>query len=447
MNRAYAIRKARKLASQRVADKRALAAQLTIKYAPVVGPLPEAANDTVYVPEVFRELVESTQRYKVAHGGRGSAKSWTFAAMLVRDHMRIPGLRSLCVREVQKSINQSVKRLIEDVIKRQRLSRYFRILNTHIECPGGGRIDFIGLQNHTSESIKSYEGARRCWVEEAQTISAASLRTLRPTLRAKGTELWFSYNPKYADDPVDALFRGEHPPAKLTIIEANWNDNPFLEQDMLDEMREDYERDAGLADHVWGGGYLERSQASVFSRWRVEDFETPQWHDRAKFRSQVRGLDFGYSVDPTAAVHMWLDVDERTLYISHEAYEKHVELDRLADFLVQHIPEAQDVRWPFIADSARPDIISFLKARKIPVKPSKKGAGSIEQGIKFLQSFDIVVHPRCIYTQRELARYSYKVDKRTEQILDELEDKNNHCIDSIRYACEKFWKESKQIPL
>jgi phage terminase large subunit len=351
--------------------------------------------------------------------------------------LRNPGTRALCVREVQKSISQSVKKLIEDSIARLGVSKHFRILNTHIETPGGGRIDFIGLQSHTAETIKSFEGAVICWVEEAQTISQTSLNILRPTIRAPGSQLWFSYNPRYPDDPVDVLLRGEKPPKDLAILEVNWDANPFVSTALIEEMREDYDRDPGLADHVWGGQYLKRSEASVFKRWQVDDFEArDEWSTEVDKCSRVAGLDFGFSIDPTAAVLLYINPETRTIYIAHEGYEKRIETDHMPGFIERTIPGAKKLS--FTADSARPETISYLNRHSIQTYPSKKGAGSVDEGVRFLQSYDIVVHPRCIWAQRELARYSYKVDKHTGEILSVLEDTNNHLIDAMRYALEKF---------
>jgi phage terminase large subunit len=166
-------------------------------------------------------------RYKGAHGGRGSGKSHFFAELLVEDCVANPGLRAACVREVQKSLKNSVKLLVEDKIKSLGLSG-FEVLEAEIKTPGGGVIIFQGMQNHTADSIKSLEGFDRCWVEEAQSLSQRSLEMLRPTFRKAGSEMWFSWNPNKPTDPVDALLRGDMPPADSVVVEANYSDNPWL---------------------------------------------------------------------------------------------------------------------------------------------------------------------------------------------------------------------------
>lgn len=434
-NLAFAIRQAQKALAARQRIKSA------VKLKPVrfIGPKEHfvPANDQFYVPAIFRDIEDVHARYIGLHGGRGSGKSWYLAYRLVKTCIERPGTRALCVREVQKSIGQSVKRLIEDTIKRLGVSSAFRVLNTHIETPGGGRIDFIGLQNHTAESVKSYEGAKICWIEEAQTISSASLTILRPTIRAPGgAQIWVSYNPRYPDDPIDELFRGSTPPSSMVLLEVNWHHNPFISHELLQEKNDDYNRDPGLADHVWGGGYLVRSEASVITNWRIDNFDMPQWSERAAFMSRSGGMDFGFSIDPAVVVFGWVDVENRKIYLRYEGYKKKLEVDDYPDFIQESVPVEGIRSLPIIADNARPEIISYCARKGYNVKRCRKFR--LEESIKFLQSFEIIVHPDCVNIQRELSRYSYKIDKHTEEVLNELLDKDNHAIDAIRYMMEPF---------
>lgn len=173
--------------------------------------------------KVFRPLLKPA-RYKGAYGGRGSGKSHFFAEMLVEDCLRLPGLRAVCIREVQKSLKDSAKRLIEAKLSAYHLGSNvgFRVFRDHIQTPGNGVIIFQGMQDHTAESIKSLEGFSRAWVEEAQTLSQRSLELLRPTIRTIDSELWFSWNPRFKTDPVDRMLRGETPPTGAVVVQANW---------------------------------------------------------------------------------------------------------------------------------------------------------------------------------------------------------------------------------
>lgn len=206
--------------------------------------------------EVFEPLL-TPARYKGAWGGRGSGKSHFFAELLVEECLANKGTRAVSIREVQKTLKESSKRLIEDKLRTLGVStgHGFKVFNEVIQTPGDGVITFTGMQDHTADSIKSLEGYRIAWVEEAQSLSARSLQLLRPTIRLEGSELWFGWNPRRKSDAVDALLRGEMLPTGAAVVNANWKDNPkfpaVLEQERLDCLRlqpEQYE-------HVWQGAY------------------------------------------------------------------------------------------------------------------------------------------------------------------------------------------------
>ena len=207
-------------------------------------------------------------RYKGAWGGRGSGKSHFFAELLVEECLLHPGTRAVCIREVQKTLKDSAKRLVEDKIREFGVAEGhgFRILNDWIETPGGGQITFQGMQDHTAESIKSLEGYRIAWVEEAQSLSARSLQLLRPTIRTEGSELWFSWNPRRKTDAVDQMLRGESLPTGAAVVRANWSDNPrfpaVLEQERQDCLRTTPEQ----YEHVWQGAYATVLEGAYFAQ-------------------------------------------------------------------------------------------------------------------------------------------------------------------------------------
>ncbi len=205
-------------------------------------------------------------RYKGAYGGRGSGKSQFFADELVKQAIRKPGFRGLCCREVQKSLKESAKRLIETKIEAHGLGQLFDVQESQIKTPGGGLIVFAGLQDHTSESIKSYEGFDVAWVEEAQTVSDRSLNLLRPTIRAPGSELWFSWNPRRAVDAVDIMLRGEELPTNAAVIRANWNDNPWFPAELEQERQDCLRQQPDQYEHIWEGDYVTVSAGAYFAR-------------------------------------------------------------------------------------------------------------------------------------------------------------------------------------
>lgn len=385
----------------------------------------------IETPRAYLPLL-TPKRYKGAHGGRGSGKSHFFAEMAI-ERCIIERTNIVCIREVQKSLAQSVKRLLEYKIEALGVGHLFEILQTEIRGKNGSLIIFAGMQNHTADSIKSLEGYDVAWVEEAQSLSQRSLDLLRPTIRKDGSELWFSWNPNLATDPIDAFLRGDNPPPDSIVIEVNYFDNPWFPDVLKNEMEYDKRRDPDKYAHVWLGNYQRNSEARVFKNWKIEEFEAPAG---SIYRF---GADWGFAIDPSVLIRA--RIEGKALYIDHEAYAVGCDIDFLPD-LFRGIPEAE--KWPIIADSARPETISYMQRHGFPrITPAIKGPKSVEDGIEFLKSYDIVVHPRCKHTIDELTMYSYKIDPLTGQVLPILEDKHNHVIDALRYACEGARKATK----
>ena len=205
-------------------------------------------------------------RYKGVHGGRGSGKSHFFGEYIIENHIYDQNQSTVCVREIQKSLDQSVKRLLESKIEQMNAGFYFEVQESKILSKNGtGVIIFQGMQNHTADSIKSLEGYDRAWVEEAQTLSQFSLDLLRPTIRKPNSEILFSWNPRYKTDPVDILLR-KNPPPETIVIQANWSDNPWFPDVLRREMEFDFDNDPDKAEHIWNGAYGS-SQGAILARW------------------------------------------------------------------------------------------------------------------------------------------------------------------------------------
>lgn len=386
------------------------------------------------MPEAYQPLI-GHYHFKGAFGGRGSGKSHFFAQQLVCECLRQP-TRAVCIREIQKSLDDSSKRLIEDKIREMGLEGEFRILGSHIETPNGGVILFRGMQSHTAEGLRSLQGVRIGWADEAHRLSQRSLDILLPTFREEGTELWFSWNPYSPHDPVDKLLRGPAPPPRSTVVEVCYDDNPWFPQSLKELMEYDRRRDIERWKHIWLGTYLVRSGARVFHNWTIEDFYTPSspedWEKRGLKERFYFGADWGFASDPTVLVRCW--IDKRKLYVDQETWKVGCELDH-TPALFDKVPGARF--WPIIADSANPQSISYMRRHGFPrMRPSIKGIGSIEEGVEFLKSYDIVVHPRCEHVIEELANYSYEIDRMTDEVLPVLADRKNHTIDALRYALE-----------
>jgi phage terminase large subunit len=189
-----------------------------------------------------------------------------------------------------------------------------------------------------------------------------------------------------------------------------------------------------LYAHIWLGEYQRNSEARVFRNWTIEEFERPTG---TIFRL---GADWGFASDPSVLVRS--SIEGNRLYIDHEAYMVGCEIVNLPE-LFMSVPEAE--KWPITADSARPETISHMQKHGFPkIFAAIKGPGSLEDGVEWLKSFDIVVHPRCVHTIDELTMYSYKTDPLTQKVLPILEDKKNHVIDALRYACEGARRAKKK---
>lgn len=401
-----------------------------------VAPVERAPNVGVLsIPtaEVFEPCLASGLRYIGAHGGRGSAKSQFFAGLTVDRSVAAP-TDIVCLRQVQKSLKFSVKREIENAIERYNAGWYFDVQDRQIlsrpATGGAGVMIFEGLQDHTADSIKSLSDFDVAFIEEAQSIKARAWSLLRPTLRKPGSQIWAAWNPLNEDDPVNAFFRGPNKHPRAVVVEANWRDNPWFPAELEEERQHD-ERALSPEAYawVWEGAYLQLGEALVFRNWRIEEFDTPPGVVHRL------GADWGYSIDPSTMVRCHMRPDQpRRLYIDHEAWQIGCEIDRLPD-LFRAVPEAE--RWPSVADSSRPETIAYMRAHGFPkMRAALKGAGSVDDGVQWLQSLEIVVHPRCVRTIQELRTYAYKVDKESGKPLPILDDKNNHVIDALRYACE-----------
>lgn len=235
-------------------------------------------------------------RYKALWGGRGGGKSHFFAEEIV-ERIILPGVttRVACIREHQNSLRESSRQIILDKISANGLDALFDITESEIRVRhNGSLVIFRGMKAWNAETIKSIEGYDIAWVEEAQNLSSRSLKILRPTLRKPGSEIWFSWNPRYEGDPVDQFFRGENPPRDAYIQSIHWMDNPWLPEELYDEMQHDYATDPELAENVWAGGYEVISEGSYYSRML------------RKIEEAGRIGDFPY--DPTLPVHTAWDI-------------------------------------------------------------------------------------------------------------------------------------------
>lgn len=380
-------------------------------------------------------------RYRGAYGGRGSAKTRTFAKMTaIRGYQAanagISGV-ILCAREYMSSLSESSLEEVKTAIRSEPwLNDYYEIGETYVRSRNG-RIKYIfaGLRNNL-DSIKSKANILIAWADEAETISESGWMKLIPTVRETGSEIWVTWNPETDGSATDRRFR-KNPPKDSKIVEINHIDNPWFPDVLEQERLNDLERlDPATYAWIWEGAYLENSEAQIFhNKVRVAEFEPER-----KWDGPYYGGDFGFSQDPTAAVEVW--INDGSLYIRREAFKIGLEIDHTRQFVEGTIPGfCQEVsRW----DSARPESISYLKRNGMPkAQAVKKWAGSVEDGIAHLRGYkEIVIHPSCTEMQKEARLYSYKVDRLTGDVTSKIVDAHNHGWDAVRYAVQPMVKQA-----
>jgi len=388
----------------------------------------------VKIPKIFEPLWEPC-RYKVYYGGRGGGKSWSFASTLVLMGVS-KQVRILCAREVQHSMKESVHKLLGDSITRMGLGRFYRITRDRIYGANGTEFIFAGIR-HDPMQIKSLEGIDICWIEEAQKVSRGSWDVLIPTIRKEGSEIWVSFNPDLEDDITYQMFVA-HKRDDCLLVKVNYTENPFITKSIIDEIdymkKIDYEQYL----HVYEGECAKASAAQIFKgKFVVEDFDTPKDIENFYF-----GMDFGFSQDPTAIVRCFIVGDE--LYIDYEDGGVQIELDHTYK-LIDTLPLSN--KYVIRGDSARPESISFIRRQGYRIESVDKWTGSVEDGIEFIRSFRMVhIHSRCRETASEFLKYSYKIDRVTEDILPIVLDKWNHYIDALRYALAPMIKRRNMKP-
>lgn len=381
----------------------------------------------VTIPWAFRELFEPYE-HKAFFGGRGSAKSHSFAEALLIEGTQ--GFQRIAVgRQYHNSNDTSTHQLFADKIAANNMGGYWQVLNDEIRGPHGSTVRFFGIERNPN-SIKSLEGVTRFWGEEAQSFNKRSLSIILPTVRKPGSQLWWSWNPDKPDDPIEKLFRGPNPPPNSLIREVSFLDNDYFPGTRLANDSEALRlRDPEEWKHVYGGGYRKLSDAAIFKRWKIGRIDTSGLRP-------LFGLDFGFSTDPAAFVKIYVDVEAKLIYIAAECYSAGVETDAYPAFL-DRITEAR--QYPITADSARPDTISYCNRHGFPMMHGAvKGPKSVEEGIDWLKGFDFVIDPDCPHIKREFENYGYEVDKRTLSVLPTIAKGFDHAIDAIRYAVEEL---------
>lgn len=391
------------------------------------------------------------RRYKVMHGGRGGGKSWAVAAVLLVMSAQKP-LRVLCAREIQKSMRDSVHRLLKDTIVRMGLESFFEVLETEIRGANGSLFLFSGLQSHTVDSIKSFEGVDVVWVEEAHGVSKKSWDTLIPTIRKEGSEIWLTLNPDMETDETYQRFIAS-PSPDTWVCEVNWRDNPWFPSVLNDErikakrtmLDEDYR-------HIWEGRARTVAAGAIYR------------HEMEALYRDGRARAVPY--DPRLPVHTvwdlgWADsmticmvqVGPQDVRIIDYVEDSH----RTYDWYVAQL-EKRPYRWgtDYLPHDAKQGNAQTGKSTEQALRELGRrsvrclAATGVEEGIKAVR----MMFPRCYFDKDRTARlleclkrYQRQVHTKTGEAAGPLHDEFSHGADAFRYvgqAVEHMWRSQQQ---
>lgn len=376
-------------------------------------------------------------RYKGARGGRGSGKSWGFArALLILGKSR--RMRILCAREIQKSIKQSVHKLLKDQIQVLGLSEFYDVLETEIRGKNGTEFAFTGLASHTVDSIKSYEGVDVCWVEEAQFVSKRSWDILIPTIRKGGSEIWFTFNPELETDETYQRFVS-NPPPDCVVVEMNYSDNPWFPRELEAERKHCLLTDPKGYQNIWEGVCKPAVSGAIY-------FDEIA---RAESENRITLVP----ANPILKTHVvmdlgWNDAMSISLVQQHQGAlriienieDTHKTLDYYSDEL-----KKRRYNWGqmFLPHDARHRDYKYGKSAEeimralgwdVRITPSM----SVEDGIRLTR----VTFPRLVFhkplTERLvqcLKRYRRAINQQTNEPGPPLHDEFSHGADNVRYIC------------
>lgn len=377
-------------------------------------------------------------RYKVAHGGRGSGKSWSFArALLILGAQK--KLRILCTREIQKSIKDSVYKLLKDQIESLGLQSRYQALNTEIRGANGTEFLFAGLSDQTAESVKSFEGVDIVWAEEAQAISKRSWDILIPTIRKPGSEIWISMNPELDTDDTYVRFI-QNPAEGSFVVQMNYHDNPWF-PDVLEQERQRAKVRMTADDYanIWEGRCRKAAQGAIYAQ------ELEASHEQGRIRAVPR--------DPLLAVHAIWDLgwnDQMTIILAQRSAselrlidyieDSHKTLDWYAEEIMRRGYRVKTHWLPHdgthrnIQTGKSPQEMLQAMGHKVEITPNM----AVEDGIRVARMtfgrvyFDAEKASRLLVC---LKRYRRSINQQTQEPGGPLHDEFSHGADAFRYLC------------
>jgi len=374
-------------------------------------------------------------RYKVAHGGRGSAKSWGFARALLIQAAQQP-LRVLCTREIQISIQDSVHKLLSDQIVALELQEFYVVQQTTIRGVNGSEFVFAGLRQQDVNKLKSFEGVDRCWVEEGQAVTKKSWDVLLPTIRKPGSEIWVTYNPELDSDETHQRFAVKPPPGAV-VVQMNWRDNPWFPAELEAERRNTLARDPDGYRNIWEGEPRSAVAGAIYHG------------EITKAISERRIRPVPY--DALLKVHTVWDLgwndSMSILCVQRQGSEVRV-IDFIEDShrtLDSYIAQLRERRWNWGSDFLPHDgrsknIQTGMSAEEVLLKLQRKprivANMDVESGIKAAR----MVFGRVYFDEdrtgtliEHLKRYRRVVSQVTNEPGPPMHDEHSHAADAFRY--------------
>lgn len=400
-------------------------------------------DPVVFNPIYLKYQFHNNNRYQIYFGGSSSGKSFSLAQRTVLDVLG--GKRNyLVVRNVQSTIRRSCLNEITKAINSFHLSEYFSINKTDmvITCNlSNKQILFCGLDDvEKVKSITPIDGViTDIWVEEATECEYKDIKQLDKRLRGRSRvikRLTLSFNPILKDHWLYTEYFDIWEDDKqyiekdnVSILKTTYKDNDFLTPDDIVALENETDKYYYQVYTLGNWGVL---GAVIFKNWRVEDFSDME----KTFDNHRHGVDWGFAEDPFAYIKSHYDKRRKRLYVCDE-----IEAIGLLNNESAPMVKEKAGREKVTCDSSEPKSVAEYKSLGINAKSAKKGPGSIEYGIKFLQGLEIIIHPRCKNFKSEISKYKYKEDKNG-NVLPVPVDKDNHLIDGCRYSLEDDMKQS-----
>lgn len=402
-------------------------------------------TNKVYLPDIvgkgYGAFWRFKGRYKVVKGSRASKKSSTQSLKAIMEIMENPCINWLVVRKTERTLRDSCFAQLKWAMRQLKVERYFKCSVSPLEItyiPTGQKILFRGLDDPLKVTSITVEVGALCrlWIEEAYEImSEDAFNRLDESIRGQLPngmyhQVVLTFNPWSDRHWLKKRFFDE-PSENVLALTTNYMCNEFLgESDLalFEEMKKNPKRYkvAGLGE--WGV-----VDGLVYENWKEQDFSIDEVRKLPGVKA-IFGLDFGYTTDPTALFCGVVDAAERRLYVFDELYERALTNRAIAE-RVQRLGYAKEA---IIADCAEPKSITELREFGLTrARASKKGADSILNGVQRIQDYEIIVHPRCVNFLTEISQYQWEKD-RFGKYTGKPEDDNNHLMDAMRYAFEKF---------